>query len=78
MNAIANEINNIPLLFTNKKIKLKNNKEKVRLFLDVFSNFTDYRFKPFTKYKFENLIGICLVISQITLINVIKVEKHLI
>lgn len=52
MNGIANEINNLALLFSDRKIKIKGAKEKVRLFLDVFSNFSDYGFKPYTKYKF--------------------------
>ena len=63
MNAIADEINNLALLFSDRKIKLKDSKEKVRLFIDAFSNFSDYRFKPYTKYKFENLIGICFVMA---------------
>ncbi len=63
MNGIANEIKNLALLFSDRKIKIKGAKEKVRLFLDVFSNFSDYRFKPYTKYKFENLIGICFVMA---------------
>ena len=63
MNAIADEINNLALLFSDRKIKLKDSKEKVKLFIDTFSNFSDYRFKPYTKYKFENLIGICFVMA---------------
>ncbi len=63
MSAIADEMANLAVFFSERKIAVKGLKGKTRLFIDAFSGLKDSRFKPYTKYSLESLLGICFVMA---------------
>ena len=63
MNAIKNTMKELDIFITEQNIKPKDIKGELKEFFHIFSDLTDYRFKPFTTYKLENLLGICFVMA---------------
>lgn len=63
MNAIADAMKELNVFLTEEKIEIKPMKKEVKEFLHVFSKLSDYRRAPFTKYRMEDIVGICFVMA---------------
>lgn len=63
MSAIMNAMQELNVFIAEKNIKVSRVKSQLKDFFHVFSRLTDYRYRPFTKYRPENLVGICFVMA---------------
>ena len=63
MSAIMNAMQELNVFIAEENIKVSKVKSQLKDFFHVFSRLTDYRYKPFTEYRLENLVGICFVMA---------------
>lgn len=63
MSAIMNAMQELNVLIAEENIRVSKVKSQLKDFFHVFSGLTDYRYKPFTEYRLENLVGICFVMA---------------
>lgn len=63
MKAIEDRLTSLSLFIRKNGIKRKELKKEARTFMAFFSNIPDMRNQSYTKYKLENILGICFVMA---------------